>query len=858
MFGKLTHPLLVVLVLTVAGGGWAAQNPHPTDGATDVPLTAELSWSSPWPIQYDVYFGTDLAAVAEAHIFSAEYKGRQWHTTYDPGSLTPGTTYYWRIDDVSGELIIPGPVWSFTTESVPFGIATNPNPENHATNVPVDAILSWTPAPGADSHDVYFGTDPVAVSEATKSSPEYRGRQDADLNTYDPGPLQPNQSHYWRIDSVFDMGMYSVIYIGLTWDFTTATGAESMVFAQMDFDLDGMIYTDTEWGAVDFTFIGQEPIMYFNLAVSGTWQVQNIPVLSIEGVDVEQTMTYYFDLGTERGVNVDGLDYDYMFTPDIIDAMPGGAVTATVVDRQAVFSPGTVETEIVSLSLVSAEPLIGALAKIPEKFAHKDFPNQDCGVNECCPAAVSNSLKFLNKKWSLGIKDSKTTIDDMKKATNWDKDGCWIDHDDNRPKGQRNAWWEDKKKYMEDNDYPITTRRVTDLGKIAEEIKSGQDVELLGDWHAAAIVGITDLGGGKFSIDVAHDTEQGKAGGTKTETITYDPNTKKFSGSPGFFAGSSFRYAVVECPSYYVLDGFESYLPGEILVSWTDGLSPSTDPDLPSNGTGSKVDLSTVLVHAGEQSMAFEYHNDRQWPAGFYSETSRMFETPQDWARPGMDALSLWFHGNPGNDPEQMYLGLEDENGAVWLISHDDVFAVQTDGWRPWNINLQEFSDAGVDLATVAKVCFGVGSRGNVTAPGGIGVIHYDDLRLYSDISECGLPGDLDGDCATDLRDLAILSMYWLQERPQGPWCTSFKTNQCRYRVDDLEPQNGKKCPHWLVEGKKCIKGGCSDDDDCDEQLTYRYVREKEGIDCLIEFELMDCAKKTGIVLDCREYESQK
>ncbi|UCG56606.1 MAG: hypothetical protein JSU70_17295 [Phycisphaerales bacterium] len=866
MFSKLTHPLFLVLLLTLANSGWAAMNPNPSDGATDVPLIASLSWSSFFEVQYDVYFGTDMEAVAAAHRLSPEYRGRQWDTTYDPDFLTPGTTYYWRIDDVSGELIFPGPVWSFTTESMSFTMATNPNPHDHATDVPPDAIISWTAAPGAYAHDVYFGTDPEAISEASKDSPEYRGRQEAEFNAYDPGPLQPSRSYYWRIDAVVDMGMYYVVYVGFTWDFTTASGDESLVFAQMDFDLDGMIYTDTEWGAVDFSFVGQEPIMYFNLAVNGTWQVQNIPVLSIEGVDVEQTMTYHFDLGTDRGINVDGLNYDYVFTPDIIDTMPARSIPATVVEREVVFSPGAIETEIVSMSLVSAKPLIGGAAKTPTKYAHKDFPNQECDANECSPTAVSNSLKFLNKKWSLGIKDDKLTIDEMKKATNWGEKkiggkvvgtGCWIDPDSGRPAGERNAWWEDKKKYMKDNKYPITTRKITDLAKIVDEIKDGQDVELQGDWHTAAIVGITDLGGGKFSIDVAHDTEQGKAGGTKTETITYDPNTKEFSGSPGFFDGSSFRYAVVECPSYYVLDGFESYLPGEILVSWTDGMSVSTDPDLPSNGTGSKVDLSTVTVHGGEQSMAFEYRNGQEWPEGFYSETGRTFETPQDWTRPGMEALSLWFHGNPENDPEQMYVALQDSGGRTWVVYNDNPFALQGDDWQPWSVGLQQFTDAGLDLGSIGTTYIGVGTRGETTTPGGTGVVHFDDIVLCTPtcLAEHAPLGDVNLDCVVDFADVATVANSWLATMPLAcPSCTADK--KCRYTLNAISWVNcfGDWTGPELDLDAKCVANRCLNTSDCDPTIIYKEYEDPNNPSCYMKltWKLDDCTE-TLVERDCNK-----
>ena len=120
---------------------------------------------------------------------------------------------------------------------------------------------------------------------------------------------------------------------------------------------------------------------------------------------------------------------------------------------------------------------------------------------------------------------------------------------------------------MEKNKIPVTTRKITDLSKLAAEGAKGQDIEIQGDWHTAAVVGITDLGGGKYEIVVAHDTKQNETGGTKKDKITYDPATNNFTGSPGFFHNSSFRYAIVECPPAINLTNlgpeYQEVLPGE-------------------------------------------------------------------------------------------------------------------------------------------------------------------------------------------------------------------------------------------------------------------------------------------------------
>ncbi|GEM_PF-5915381 len=75
------------------------------------------------------------------------------------------------------------------------GRAWQPDPENGATDVPVDSAIHWSPGRDAVAHDVYFGTSFADVN--TASDPALlpgRGRQDA--NTYDPGFLNLGQTYY--------------------------------------------------------------------------------------------------------------------------------------------------------------------------------------------------------------------------------------------------------------------------------------------------------------------------------------------------------------------------------------------------------------------------------------------------------------------------------------------------------------------------------------------------------------------------------------------------------------------------------------------------------------------------------------
>ncbi|MBN2315620.1 MAG: hypothetical protein JXM79_16955, partial [Sedimentisphaerales bacterium] len=83
-----------------------AQNPSPRNMST-ADRTANgpiLTWEPGiYAASHDVYFGTDPNAVRDAENMtpSAEFKGNQVLTSYDPGVLELDQTYYWRIDEVN-------------------------------------------------------------------------------------------------------------------------------------------------------------------------------------------------------------------------------------------------------------------------------------------------------------------------------------------------------------------------------------------------------------------------------------------------------------------------------------------------------------------------------------------------------------------------------------------------------------------------------------------------------------------------------------------------------------------------------------------------------------------------------------
>ena len=84
-----------------------ASNPNPANGATRVSIDANLSWTAGSnAVSHDVYFGSKSPGT---------FRGNQTATTFDPGTMTMDTMYYWRIDEVNPNGTTTGGVWRFRT-----------------------------------------------------------------------------------------------------------------------------------------------------------------------------------------------------------------------------------------------------------------------------------------------------------------------------------------------------------------------------------------------------------------------------------------------------------------------------------------------------------------------------------------------------------------------------------------------------------------------------------------------------------------------------------------------------------------------------------------------------------------------
>jgi hypothetical protein len=87
--------------------------------------------------------------------------------------------------------------------------------------------------------------------------------------------------------------------------------------------------------------------------------------------------------------------------------------------------------------------------------------------------------------------------------------------------------------------------------------------------------------------------------------------------------------------------------------------------------------------------------------------------------------------GIMSNDPEPIYIAISNSTGTPAVVYNDDPNAAATNIWTEWVIPLQDFEDQGLILTDVDRIAIGIGTKGNITTPGGSGKMYIDDIRLY-------------------------------------------------------------------------------------------------------------------------------
>jgi hypothetical protein len=687
----------------VAVGNPLARRPVPEDGAMLDATWGTLSWRpGDWAVTHDFYIGTNFDDVNSG---AAEtFIGNLTQPTQIigfvgfpfPDGLVPGTSYYWRVDEVNdANAASPwkGDVWGFW---VPPMKAYNPGPSDGAQFVLTDATLSWTGGFNAKLHTVYLGDNFDDVDNASGGVPQTD-------TIFAPGALEVGKTYYWRVDE-FDP---PATHKGDVWSFTTLPDVSIS-----DPDLAAWWKLDEGSGTtvVDWSGHGNHGIL-----------------------NGDPQWTDGYELGA---LDLDG-GGDYVDFADTSD-LPAGTSARTLcgwgrTDTVAggwrwIAAYGTGATSQAMFIGINGTTLYGGGYGddvFLDNFWQIDVWHHICLTYDGTTAVLyadGVQVASESKTWDLPLNRAHIGRQVNNAAEFWD--------------GQ------------------IDEVRIYSKALTVDEIQQ----VMLGNTKLAAnpvpgrdaIVDIRDIGSLSWSAgdaaashDVYFGTDRNAVGTADNASPQYQGNQAgtslsvaglvEFGGGDYYWrineveadgtvhAGTIWKFTV---PNRLIVDDFESYndieegQPGSnrIYLTWIDGFGTTTNGALAGN-------LDPPFMSPGRnsaQAMPLSYDN-----AGKTSEATMTLVSKEDWTEHGVTKMSLWFRGDSANAPERMFVALGNA-----IVYHPDDAATQDAGWNEWIIDLPEFASQGANLSNVLSITIGFGTRGAPVAGGGTGTVHFDDIGL--------------------------------------------------------------------------------------------------------------------------------
>ncbi len=714
-----TRALTDVEILGVMAGGGAeyplASGPNPADGALLEDTWANLSWrAGDSAVSHDVYIGDnfdDVNAGAEG-VFQGNQAGTNLVIGFlgfpYPEGLVPGTTYYWRIDEVNDtEPNSPwkGDVWSFW---IPPRIAYNPDPADGVKFVDTDAELNWTAGFGAKLHYVYFGDNFDDVNSAIVGLPQTD-------TTYTPGTLELGKLYYWRVDESDGITMQK----GDVWSFKTLPDIPIT-----DPNLVGWWKLDEGYGttAIDWSGHGNH----------GTLQGDPQWVAGYDG---------------------DALEFDgsnsYVAAPYIPLNSRSFTITMWVnpvlyTDQQVVFAQHQDGSTNLSMHFRLGGPDIGAGNNVPPRAVRMGFYGND--LDTASGLIEDNTWYHITFLYDFENQNRRIYINGAQEAEDNGDPYLGTTGDTRIGQWNNNQWFQgiidDVRIYIRvltveeiqqtmrgdpllagvpnpTNGSTPYIKEATPLNWSPGENASQHDVYFGIDRDAVADANASDTTGiyrGRQGVTIYTPPEVEWGGGP------YYWRIDEYNTDATISKGNVWSFTVADFIGIDDIEDYNDYPPDEIFSTWIDGW------EVPENGSmAGHVEppfAETGNVHGGSQSMPVYYENNFKC-----SEITMTLVSVRDWTEEGVGVLSLWFYGDAANAAERMYVNL---NGIA-TVYHNNPDAALIDEWTEWTIDLSApggFAVQGVNLANVNTISIGFGDKNNLQA-GGSGMVLFDDIRLY-------------------------------------------------------------------------------------------------------------------------------
>ncbi len=688
-----------------------AINPSPADGSQINTTTVTLEWvPGPFATEHDIYFSDDFDAVDAATSSDPMgpdnvYKAQQSANSFTIDGLVPGTTYYWRVDEVGGGATYKGDIWTIIVRpTTPY----DPVPINGAPFVDVNVELSWKPGTNAISHIMYFGNNMEDVQAGTEDT----NKGIVEGTTFTPGTLEYEKTYYWRVDA--DDG--TTIHVGDLWTFITAP---EIPISDPNLVAWWMLDEASGRGAFDSSGYGNHGTLFGGL----TWMSGKLN--GAIGFDGEADSLV--DCGNTASLNItDAITLSIWVKTNGAGNSQDGPIIAKGNSSYAIrhTAGNNIEFSINDDQLYTAAYAVNTsfndtwhhLAGTYDGSALLLYVD---GELQATTAHENGSIAISSFNVSLGADSQQTWM--------------WYNGAIDDARIYSRALSAEEVMSITVGDTTLASEPIPGFGSIVQIQNAlpfswtpGSDASQHDVYLGTAKKAIVDAD--TTTADIYRGRQSG-ATYTPPEGVewgqTYYWRIDEVNTDATVSMGSVWTFTVAD---YLIVEDFEDYndySPNEVWNVWIDGYfdasngSTSGYPD-PDFNAGEHY-LETTIVHGGGQSLPIFYDNS----VGL-SEVTKELTSMQDWTVYDVTTLTMWYYGDQANSAETMYVALD---GDAVVINTDAGAALVTE-WIQWDIPLSEFAGQGVNLTNVGSISIGFGNKANPVA-GGSGHVFFDDIRLY-------------------------------------------------------------------------------------------------------------------------------
>jgi hypothetical protein len=701
-------------MLGVAANGpkYSAYNPVPEDGGIHPETWVSLAWTpGDTAATHDVYFSDNFDDVNDGT--ADAFGGNQTNTDFlvgfigypYPDGLVPGTTYYWRVDEIEadGTTLHRGNVWSFM---IPPKIAYAPNPADGAEFVDLNARLSWTPGFGAKLHYVVFGENFNDVNNAEMGTPQ-------GLTSFSPGELQLAKTYYWRIDE-FDA---AAIHKGEVWSFTTEGAVSGPNPANGAVDVSPTKILTWTAGAVAAShevYFGTDADAVAN-ATKSSPEYKGPKALGEESYDPGKLMlntAYYWRIDEFNGTNPD--------SPWAGNVWSFATGNFFVIDDFESYNVGDNEIwfswhDGLGAGVPGVDPYVpgnGTGAAVgDETTASYTEETIVHGGNQSMPFSYDN-----NKQGFSNYSEAELTLSAVR---DWTAEGVtelslWFRGNPasvgsfvEGPTGTYTMTATGADIWNTADQFHYAFKTLSGTGSIVARVES---VELADSWSKAGVMIRETLEpGSKFAAVYITPTN---ADGSATNGCTFQGRLDTDIAAVSDSAVRTTEQQAIVAPYWVKL---ERDFAGNFRGSYSANGSTWT----PMTWNPQNISMSAT-VYIG---LALTSHNNNAICEAKFSNVTTTGNVTGQWTNQDV--------GIESNDAEPLYVAVSNSTGNPAVVFNDDPVAAQIDTWTEWIIPLSAFADQGINLTNVDRIAIGLGTRGNITTPGGKGKMYIDDIRLY-------------------------------------------------------------------------------------------------------------------------------